>query len=114
MRSFRFGRGNPNSLSSNTVHAIQRGPDDVLWIATTSGGLDRFDPVTETFTRYRFEQGNENGLSGYGIRANCLFVDRHGILWIGTTDSGVNRFDPSTGRFTHFRHKADDAETLRP
>ncbi|HUG09692.1 MAG TPA: two-component regulator propeller domain-containing protein [Opitutaceae bacterium] len=111
-RTFRFERGNPNSLSGNTVHAIERARGDVLWLATTSGGLDRFDPVTETFTRYRHEPENTNSLSVSGIRQHCLVEDRTGGLWIGTMDGGLNRLDPTTGTFTHYRHDPQDANSL--
>ncbi|HET9912695.1 MAG TPA: two-component regulator propeller domain-containing protein, partial [Anaerolineales bacterium] len=41
-RIYRFERGNPNSLTSNSMFAICRGQGGVLWLGTTSGGVDQF------------------------------------------------------------------------
>ncbi len=111
-RTFRFERGNSNSLSSSSVLAIERGRSNVLWLATTSGGLDRFDTVTETFTHYRHDPTDTNSLSGFGISDHCLYEDRQGALWIGTRDSGLNRLDPATGAFTHYRNDPLNANSL--
>ena len=45
-RIYRFERGNPNSLTNNSLEAILQGQGGVLWLATTGGGIDRFDPTT--------------------------------------------------------------------
>jgi ligand-binding sensor domain-containing protein/signal transduction histidine kinase len=111
-RTFRFERGNSNSPSSSSLVGIERGQGNVLWLATTSGGVDRFDSVTETFTHYRHDPNDTNSLSGSGIHIYCLHEDRQGALWVGTTDRGLNRLDPATGTFTHYRHDSQEANSL--
>jgi signal transduction histidine kinase/ligand-binding sensor domain-containing protein/DNA-binding response OmpR family regulator len=111
-RSFRFERGNANSPSSSSMRAIQRGRENRLWLATTSGGLDRFDPVTETFAHYRSDPDDPSSLSGHGIQEGCLYEDREGALWVGTIENGLNRLDPAAGTFAHYRFNAHDATSL--
>ncbi len=111
-RIFRFDRGNPNSLANNTVQAILLGQGGVLWLGTSGGGLDRFDPVTETFTHYRYNPDDPNSLSGNAIPQHSLYEDQQGALWVGTVDGGLNRLDPATGTFTHYRHDPQDANSL--
>lgn len=111
-RNFRFDRNNPNSLGHNTVVAIQPGRGGVLWLGTTGGGVDRFDPATETFTHYRHDPGNPSSLSSNSISEGSVYEDPEGVLWVGTTDSGLNRLDPATGAVTYFRHIPQDANSL--
>jgi ligand-binding sensor domain-containing protein/signal transduction histidine kinase len=103
-RIYRFERNNANSLSNNSMVAVCRGSGNVLWLATTGGGVDRFDPASETFTHYHHETGNQNTLSGNHISKYGLHEDRQGILWIGTVDNGLDRLDLVSGIFTHYRH----------
>jgi two-component system sensor histidine kinase ChiS len=111
-RVYRHDHSDPNSLSSNSLVAIIQGQGGVLWLATTSGGVDRFDPATETFTHYRHDPGNPNSLSGNDISQYSLYEDRQGAVWIGAVDSGLNRLDPATGTVTHYRHDPNDVNSL--
>ncbi|WP_210823023.1 two-component regulator propeller domain-containing protein [Hydrogenophaga aromaticivorans] len=111
-RNFRFDRNNPNSLGHNTVVAIRPGRGGVLWLGTTGGGVDRFDPATETFTHYRNDPGNPSSLSSNSISEGSVYEDPEGVLWVGTTDSGLNRLDLATGAVTYFRHIPRDANSL--
>jgi ligand-binding sensor domain-containing protein len=49
---FKRDADNPNSLSHNSILAITEDKEGFLWIGTWGGGLNRFDPATETFVRY--------------------------------------------------------------
>ena len=71
------------------------GPTGVMWLAT-SGGLDRFDPRTETFTHY----GQNEGLASKAIYS--IVEDTHGKLWVGMQGSGLACFDPETETFTNY------------
>ena len=92
--------GNQNSLSSNIIRAIHEDEHGILWLATSNGGLNRFDPATNTFTHYLNDPENSNSLSGNSIIS--LYQDKNGFLWLGTHSNGVDRFDPVTETFTHF------------
>jgi ligand-binding sensor domain-containing protein/signal transduction histidine kinase len=111
-RVFRFEHGNPNSLSNNSMTDIIPGKGGILWLATTDGGVDRFDPATETFTHYRHDPDNPNSLSGNSIPRYGLCEDQQGALWIGTIDKGLDRLDPVSGNFTHYSHDPDNPNSL--
>jgi streptogramin lyase len=90
-------------------------PDDSVWIPEfNTGKVARFDPVSETFTRY------ELGSSSFG--PYDVAVDPvSGHVWsAGSLASAMVRIDPATGRRDTFpfptepaypRHMAIDAET---
>ena len=89
---YRHDPDSPHSLSNNWVHVICEGRLGEIWIGTEGGGLNKFDPKTETFSHYKHDPQNPNSLSKDVVL--CITEDRSGILWIGTEGGGLNKFDP--------------------
>ena len=95
----------PESLSANRIEDLIEDDQGYLWIATYTGGVNKFDPATERFTRYRHDPGNPNSLIADSV--NSIARDKRGFLWFGTEASGLDKFDPSTGAFTHYLNDND-------
>jgi signal transduction histidine kinase/ligand-binding sensor domain-containing protein len=91
MDTFIHAAGDPNTLSENSVWAIFRSPDGLLWFGTADG-LDRYDPKTGNFKLY----DENNGLPNASI--SCITADSHGFLWVATAN-GLARFDPQAETF---------------
>ncbi len=108
---FRNDPGAPESISDNIVLALANGAGDVLWIGTADGGLNRFDPVTETFRRYRHDPSDPTSLGEDRVLA--VAEDAAGALWIGTATAGLDRLG-TDGAFTHRRHDSNDPASLPP
>src|SRR6185369_2767063 len=53
----------PNSISHNSILKIAEDDNGILWIGTWGGGLNRYDPVTETFTSYQHDPNDPSSLS---------------------------------------------------
>ncbi len=81
----------PTGLSHSIVQSILEDRAGVLWVGT-SGGLNRFDPSTETFTQFTEKNGLPNDMV-YGI-----LEDEQGYLWL-STNKGLARFDPRAQTF---------------
>ena len=79
----------PQSLGTDAVFAFYGDPSGAMWIGTWGGGLDRFDPTTQTFTHYTEQSGLLDNVI-YGIEA-----DSDGFLWM-STNKGLTKFDPRT------------------
>ena len=92
-RPYRHEPADPDSLSDDSVRVVFRDRAGILWVGTSSGGLDRLDPAQDTFVHYRHEPGNERSLSSNGVA--CIYEDRSGRLWIGT-NGGLDRLDAAT------------------
>ena len=94
-KHFRNDPNVPSSLSDNRVWALLRDSKNDIWVGT-SRGLDKFDPVTETFIHY-------NNLVD-GQQVNWLAEDSDHCLWIGAdqlfiynpSDRNITRVNEST------------------
>ncbi len=100
-----------NSLSHNHVTALYEDTDGALWVATHGGGVNRFDPITETFTRYQYDPENSNSIAGDTIFA--IFQDSQGDFWFGglPTSGGFTRFNPATQIFTRYSRVSSSDDT---
>lgn len=87
---------NPNSISNNRIKCILEPEihgEDILWIGTNNGGLNRFDKHNGTFTAYTMEEGlPSNTIHG-------ILEDKVGDLWL-STNKGLAQFDPLTEEFS--------------
>jgi two-component system sensor histidine kinase ChiS len=90
---------NPNSLSDNNVLAIAEDQAGFLWLGTFGGGLNRFDPQTQEFTRFLHDPQSSDSPSANEIWS--VLVDQSGSIWLATAE-GLDRFDPASGHFQHF------------
>ncbi len=84
----------PQSISNNRVKCILEPEiygEDILWIATNNGGLNRFDKISETFTAYTMK----DGLPSHTIHG--ILEDKVGNLWL-STNRGLVEFNPVTER----------------
>ncbi len=84
----------PKSLANNLVFSIYEDRRGNLWIGT-GGGLDLYDPITNTFTHYTDKDGLPNNVI-YGI-----LEDDAGDLWL-STNNGLSRFDTVKNEFRNF------------
>jgi len=97
VRSGRFTRyindpDDPQSLGTDAIFAFYQDLAGAMWIGTWGGGLDRFDPTTQTFSHYTEKSGLPDNVI-YGIE-----VDSVGCLWM-STNKGLVKFDPRRETF---------------
>jgi signal transduction histidine kinase/streptogramin lyase len=84
-----------NSLSDDFILSVFQDHNDNLWVGTYGGGLNKFDPLTETFKTYLQKDGLAND-TVYGI-----LEDEQGYLWL-STNHGLSRFSPEEEKFVNF------------
>lgn len=94
---FRNNTLDTNSISDNAIWALCEDNAHTLWVGTYNGGLNRLDPRTQLFIRYKNAVNNPRSLSHNTVRAAC--EDRSGVLWIGTFGGGMGWIDPKSGEF---------------
>ncbi len=81
------------------MYAVIADRDGLLWVGTKTG-LNRFDPKTETWTRYL-----NNPKDSHSLGANWVYAvveDKDGDIWLGTVEGGLNKFDKKSETFTRY------------
>ena len=106
-KTYYHDANDPGSLSQNRIKSLCEDRYGVLWIGTYGGGLNKFIPEEEKFTRYTSDPNNPGTLSDNSVIS--IYEDSSGILWIGTY-SGLNKFDRAKGKFTSYRPEKIDAD----
>jgi signal transduction histidine kinase/ligand-binding sensor domain-containing protein len=100
---------NSNSIAGDWAECICIDSLNFVWIGTFGEGLDRFDPVTNSFKHFRHDTKNESSLANDTVTA--LLVDHLGNLWVGNSD-GLDLLNKKDGSFRHYPYKKDDAASL--
>ncbi|KAA3619934.1 MAG: response regulator [Calditrichaeota bacterium] len=94
-RRYTHDSENKNSLSKDQVVGIHQDKKGILWLATHGGGLNRFDPRTETFSHYTMAHGLPSNI------IYCILQADDGKLWL-STDHGLSRFCPDNETFRNY------------
>jgi ligand-binding sensor domain-containing protein len=106
-KSYRRDAAHPNNPAGSFLQYVLKDRTGYLWVSSNES-FDRFDPATETSTRFAIDRD-----SSHSVRGPVLHVlqDRAGILWLATT-TGLHRLDPATGEFRHYAHDPADPDSL--
>jgi ligand-binding sensor domain-containing protein/signal transduction histidine kinase len=99
----------PFSLSDRWVTSMIEDKDGYLWIATRQGGLNRYDPRTEQFTRFVHDDLNSTSLNDNHV--NVLYLDKDNRLWVGT-HNGLDLMNRATNTFTHYIYEPSKQESI--
>lgn len=94
VRNYRYRPSDGQGLSDPMVQAVYEDTRGELWIGT-SNGLDRFDPASETYRRYRGETDGAGGLPDSNVLS--LQGNASGV-WAGTI-GGLSRYLPRRDAF---------------
>lgn len=96
IKHFRHNPNDSTTLSAhNTIKYFYEDSKGYIWIGMDGGGLNRFDPRTETFVRYSERNGLPNNVV-YGI-----LPDSHHNLWL-STNKGLSKFNPENHTFRNY------------
>lgn len=87
--------------SHNIIISLYQESPECIWVGTDGGGINRFNPATETFTHYPYTREDK-------ITSICEFTP--GKLLMSAFAEGLFVFDTRTGRKTPFR-VIDEATT---
>jgi ligand-binding sensor domain-containing protein/signal transduction histidine kinase len=104
---FRHVPGQSSSLSGVYVHKLFIDHTGALWVSCDRA-LDKFDPVTESFTHFRIGRKGTNESFGPAID---IKEDRNGKLWLATF-KGLFMLDPATGQTIRFTHDPKDPSSI--
>lgn len=108
IKTYSSNKSNINSISPGGVCAIHEDKTGLFWIGTWGGGLCRFNPNSEIFTRFNYKENSRNNAKSIGdANILCINEDADGLLWLGTLIGIVDVFDPKSETFEHIDLKAE-------
>ena len=78
--------------------ALAEDSSGAIWVGTEGGGLNRLDPGTRRFQRFRHDPSQADSIADDTVYA--LHVDAGGTLWVGTRSglARLERLDAGAGR----------------
>ncbi|HKJ42700.1 MAG TPA: two-component regulator propeller domain-containing protein [Sunxiuqinia sp.] len=107
--ALRHEPANPKTISQNTINSILK-EDEVLWVGTAGGGLNRISKDGEV-TKYEADPGKENSISSDFVTS--ILRDENNNLWIGTWGGGLNQMlSEKRGNFSVYNHVDFDPNSL--
>jgi len=101
--------GQPGLVSDVDVRSLFQAADGALWVSTNTGGLNRRDPRTGSFTQFHHASGDSRSLSDESVYG--VGQDADGRIWVGT-QKGLNRLDADGRGFTRYFHERGTPASL--
>ena len=105
----------PGSVLNNNIFSLFLDRKNRLWVGTWAesgeeGGLDLFEPATQSFRHFAYRPDSNGSISGN--RISCIFEDSEKRLWVGTFN-GLNLMqDENKGLFIHFVNHPGDTLSI--
>ena len=109
-KTFLSDPSDSTSLADNYVDYLFVDHKGTLWIGPQTGGLQYYDPGTESFSTINLTPDQTTGTFDSWIQA--IAEDTAGILWVGTTGAGLFRVDPQTHEIKNYVHDPLDSTSL--
>lgn len=116
---YKYDPDDTYSISNNWIMALYEDICGNIWIGTAGGGLNKFDPNLERFSRFLHEQDNSNSISSNYVGQDAILEDHNGHLWIGTTKGLTQVISIKTGQneveyeFINYKHDSEGSDNVR-
>ncbi len=101
---YKFNASDKGSISDNFIRDIYKDKEKNLWIGTTHGGLNLFNPGTKNL----LPGFNTIMLFQHRLQSNDvyrIFEDSKHRLWVGTNGGGLDLFDVKNKVFFNITKK---------
>lgn len=82
------------TLSSDWVTSLMVAHDNSLWVGTRYGGVNRYDPRTETFQRIRLLDNEQVS----PVEISAIYQDEDGKIWVASYGKGLFYWQTSTNK----------------
>ncbi|MCB9159948.1 MAG: response regulator [Caldilineaceae bacterium] len=94
------GDGTIAATGDELVQSIYQDAQGIVWLATNTQGLKRFDPATNAVTTFAYTDGGADSPLTNDIEV--IAPGAPGRLWLGYAMAGVSEFDTATGTFVNY------------
>ncbi len=90
-----YNQSQKNRISSNIIYTLLEDSKHKIWIGTAGGGVNIYDPVTDSFAQL----SHKDGLPGNDVCG--ILEDASGVIWM-STENGISAYSPLTKSFRNF------------
>jgi signal transduction histidine kinase/ligand-binding sensor domain-containing protein len=97
MKIYRPNEADSLSLTDGFIHGIHQHANGNLWVSTRDGGLNIYDPATETFRSLDNENAEYSNFPSRQI--SLLYQDQNENYWIAFFGHTSGILDPESGRY---------------
>lgn len=97
-------------LNNNLITNIVQDENGHFWIGTDHGGINLFDPKSQTIRYLLHDEFNNRSLSHNSTTS--LYKDSEGVIWVGTFKEGVSYYHPRLIQFPLFKHQTGNSNSL--
>ncbi len=108
VENYQHNVNDSTSISEDWIWEIEVDNTGNYWIGALNG-LNKFDPVTKTFTRYKADFKTTKYLPVNNIRS--LLIDSKGNLWVGSY-GGLGKFNIREEKYEYFISSNDQENGL--
>ena len=109
---FKVFRHNPHdstSISYNFALRLFVDSKGNIWVGTSGGGLNCYNPGTNRFRRFIHDDTDPGSLSDNTVYR--IYEDPRGAIWVATAN-GLDELDQQHGTFEHYFSNPHDVRTL--
>ncbi len=89
------------SISSDQINELLQDSNGIIWIGTNNGGLNAFDPKTNTFESFTHYPSDPNSIAA--DRIQTIVHGDENTLWMGFDNAGgFSKLDKKTKKITNY------------
>ncbi|QLC65973.1 response regulator [Flavobacterium sp. LPB0248] len=97
------------SLSNNNITYLFEDRDGYIWIGTRQGGINKYNPIDESFSNYINSKSNSFFRKNH---VTSITEDAQGIIWVGTNGNGIFSLNKKNNLIEHITCKKDNLNTI--
>ena len=109
-RLYEYLPGDQGAMNSNQVSSMYEDHEGYIWIGYVGGGLDRFDPESETFEDFTRIPGAMYSIPTSNVAS--IIEDTEHNLWLATYGSGLFRLNSDRDQLLRIQHNPEDSSSL--
>ncbi len=99
LREYTNDVNNPQSISGDGIYDLLIGNEDILWVSTYSGGLNKLKLSENYFSTVSHKINEPNSIAQNFTRS--ILQDAEGNMWYGTK-RGISLYDAAADKWQHF------------
>ena len=108
-KTYRYNPKDENSISESFILAAFEDTNDIIWIGTSGGGLNKFDVKSKKFIRFKRGKKIKNSISNNFV--NKIYKDTKKKLWFATVD-GLNKLN-NNNSFIHYKYHSENQSRIK-